>query len=75
MLTLTRWERVFSIEFFAASGTAITRPEGSDHAPTMTTLLKVVQALDAKRVIDSDAWIDLVAHRRRTKRGQSIAAR
>ncbi len=55
--------------------TAIARLEGGDHAPTMTTLLKLVQALDAKLVIDSDGRIDLVAHRRRTKRGQSIAAR
>jgi len=55
--------------------TAIARLERGDHAPTMTTLLKLVQALDAKLVIDSDGRIDLVAHRRRTKRGQSIAAR
>lgn len=54
---------------------AIARLEGGDHAPTMTTLLKLVQALDAKLVIDSDGRIDLVAHRRRTKRGQPIAAR
>lgn len=55
--------------------TAIARLEGGDHAPTMTTLLKLVQALDAKLVIDSDGRIDLVAHRRRTKRGQPITAR
>ncbi len=54
---------------------AIARLEGGNHAPTMTTLLKLVQALDAKLVIDSDGRIDLVAHRRRTKRGQAIAAR
>ena len=55
--------------------TAIARLEGGDHAPTMTTLLKLVQALDAKLVIESDGRIDLVAHRRRTKRGQPVAAR
>lgn len=55
--------------------TAVARLEGGDHAPTMTTLLKLVQALDAKLVIDSDGRIELVAHRRRTKRGQAIAAR
>ncbi len=55
--------------------TAIARLEGGNHAPTMTTLLKLVQALDAKLVIDSDGRIDLVAHRRRTKRGRPIAAR
>ncbi len=55
--------------------TAIARLEGGDHAPTMTTLLKLVQALDAKLVIDSDGRIDFIAHRRRTKRGQPIAAR
>ena len=54
---------------------AIARLEGGDHAPTMTTLLKLVQALDAKMVIDSDGRIDLVMHRRRTKRGQPTAAR
>jgi HTH-type transcriptional regulator / antitoxin HipB len=55
--------------------TAIARLERGDHAPTMTTLLKLVQALDAKLVIDSDGRIDLVAHRRRAKRGHPIAAR
>jgi predicted transcriptional regulator len=54
---------------------AIARLEGGDHAPTMTTLLKLVQALDAKMVIDSDGQIDLVAHRRRAKRDQPTAAR
>ncbi len=54
---------------------AIARLEGGDHAPTMTTLLKLVQALDAKLVIDSDGRIDFVAHRRRPKRGQAVAAR
>ncbi|MCA1667488.1 MAG: helix-turn-helix domain-containing protein [Thermomicrobia bacterium] len=55
--------------------TAIARLERGDHAPTMTTLLKLVQALDAKLVIDSDGRIDLIAHRQRTKRRQPIAAR
>lgn len=55
--------------------TAITRLEGGDHAPTMTTLLKLVQALDAKLTIDADGRIELVAHRRRTKRGEPLAAR
>lgn len=55
--------------------TAIARLEAGDHAPTMTTLLKLVQALDAKLVIDSDGRIDFIAHRKRTKRGQPIAAR
>jgi DNA-binding XRE family transcriptional regulator len=54
---------------------AIARLEGGDHAPTMTTLLKLVQALDAKMVIDSDGRIDLVVHRRRARRGQPTAAR
>lgn len=55
--------------------TAIARLEGGDHAPTMTTLLKLVQALDAKLTIDADGRIELVAHRRRTKRGEPLAAR
>ncbi|MGI8857035.1 MAG: helix-turn-helix transcriptional regulator [Thermomicrobiales bacterium] len=55
--------------------TAIARLERGDHAPTMTTLLKLVQALDAKLVIDSDGRIDLVAHRRRVKRSQTVTTR
>lgn len=54
---------------------AITRLEAGDHAPTMTTLLKLVQALDAKLVIDSDGRIDFIAHRKRTKRDQPITSR
>lgn len=55
--------------------TAVARLERGDHAPTMTTVLKLVQALDARLVVDSDGRIDLVAHRRRAKRGRPVAAR
>lgn len=54
---------------------AIARLEGGDHAPTVTTLLKLVHALDAKLIIESDGRIDFVPHRRRAKPGRSVAAR